>query len=288
MIKTIEGNTSTSKGLVANGGGVAAKSYANNYSRIAVIIRPLYKNLDEAKAVVKEAKKWIGYLEKASNRNLENYTANVGYNNYNIFAKHAKEATGSSVYVNGAYWCDMFVDDVFIRALGVNRSKQLLGGWSAYTPDSANLLKKAGGTNVLVDAVKYGDIIFFKNSTRICHIGIVTNGYIEQPAGNDKFEYSQEEFLKDIYAITGVKTASKALAKTVTLSANKNNKHPLVLPVQKKLKALGYYEGIPDRDFGKLTTEAVNRYQNIVLKYKVVDGEITKGSKMWKSLLGIK
>ena len=288
MIKTIEGNTSGGKGLVANGGCVAEKQYANNYNRIAVIIRPKYVNGDQARAVVAEAKKWIGYPEKKSNKNLESFTANVGYNNYNIFAKHAKEQTGSSVYVNGAYWCDMFVDDIFIRALGVIEARNILGGWSAYTPDSANMLKRAGGTNVLPDQVKFGDIIFFKNSTRICHIGIVTNGYTEKPAQNNKFEYTQEEFEREVMQLTGTSTKEKALTKVLTLSEKKNSKDILVLPVQKMLKSLGFYEGTPDRDFGKLTTAAVNKYQKDILKYKKCDGEITKGGKMWRSLMGMK
>jgi hypothetical protein len=41
-IYTIEGNTSSASGVVANGGGVAKKSYAVNYSRIAGYGRPKY------------------------------------------------------------------------------------------------------------------------------------------------------------------------------------------------------------------------------------------------------
>ena len=46
-IYTVEGNTSGGSTLVANGGGVAKKSYPSNYSRIACIWRPQYKS-DEA------------------------------------------------------------------------------------------------------------------------------------------------------------------------------------------------------------------------------------------------
>lgn len=285
MIKTIEGNTSSTKGLVANGGCVAEKSYVNNYSRIAVIFRPNYKSDSEANAVVKEAKKYVGYCEKKSNLFLSHFTKNAGSSNYNMFAPHAQAVTGSSVYANGVYWCDIFVDDMFIRAFGVTRAKDLLGGWSAYTPDSANKLSKKGCAKISPEGVKYGDIIFFKNSKRICHTGIVTNGYTDTPAENAKFEYSYSDFINEVYQITGTKNLTKAFNKTVTLSATKNSKHALVLPVQKRLKALGYYEGVPDKDFGPLTTEAVNEYQSNVLKYKNCDGELTKKGKMWKILL---
>lgn len=41
-VYTIEGNTSSASGVVANGGGVAKKSYALNYSKIVGYGRPLY------------------------------------------------------------------------------------------------------------------------------------------------------------------------------------------------------------------------------------------------------
>ena len=284
-VQTIEGNTSSGKGLIANGGGVFAKSYSDSYSKIAAIYRPKYK-AGEADKVIAEAKKYIGYLEKKSNSQLENFTGNAGYGNFNMFAPHAKAVTGASVYQNAVAWCDIFVDDVIIRALGIARAKEILGGWSAYTPTSANYLRQNGSKKVEVTDAKYGDIIFFKNSARICHTGFVTNGYTEKPATN-KFTYTQAQFIEEVCKALNVKTASAALNKTLTLSEKKNPKHILVLYVQKRLKDLGYYTGTPDREFGKLTTKAVNAYQSNVLKYKNPDGEITKRSTMWKSLLGL-
>jgi len=286
MIKTIEGNTSSTKGLVANGGCVAEKSYVNNHSKIAVIFRPKYKDTVEARKLVKTAKKYVGYCEKKSNSFLDHFTKNAGSKNWNMFAPHAKEATGSSVYANGVYWCDIFVDDMFIRAFGVARAKELLGGWSAYTPDSANKLAKVGAAKVLRDDVKCGDIIFFKNSVRICHIGIITNGYVETPA-SEEFDYRYEDFKEEVCGILNVRTAAQAFNKTITLSAKKNSNDILVLPVQKRLKALGFYSGVPDREFGPLTTTAVNKYQKDILKYKNCDGELTKKGKMWKTLLQV-
>ena len=40
MVYTVEGNTSAGSTLVANGGCVAKKSYADNYARIAKIMLP--------------------------------------------------------------------------------------------------------------------------------------------------------------------------------------------------------------------------------------------------------
>ena len=124
-IYTVEGNTSGGSTLVANGGGVFKKSYPSSYARISCIFRPKYKD-GEALKVAKEALKYVGYLEKATKSCLEDFTKNVGYNNFNMFAPHAYKMTKSGVYTNGVAWCDIFVDDVFIRALGVTRAKEII------------------------------------------------------------------------------------------------------------------------------------------------------------------
>lgn len=294
-IYTVEGNTSGGSTLVANGGGVAKKSYASNYARIAVIWRPKY-NPGEALKVVAEAEKFIGYLEKKSNAHLEDFTKNAGSNNYNMFAPHAKKATGSSIYVNGYAWCDMFVDDVMIRALGVKRAKKLIYDWSAYTPTSSNYMSKAGATKITdFSKAKPGDIIFFKNTSGgICHVGLVVDKNLQKNSSSAantpaSTTYTHKEFIADVCKILGVKTAKDALKKTVTLSVNKNSTHALVLPVQKYLKALECYTGIPDKQFGDLTEAAVMKYQKKVVKAtgSNVDGIITAKNATWKKLLGL-
>lgn len=292
MIYTVGGNTSGGSTLVANGGGVAKKSYANTYSKIAYIWRPKYKE-GEALKVAQEALKYTGYLEKKSNASLESFTANAGCNNYNMFAPHAKKETGSSVYVNGVAWCDIFTDDMFIRALGASRAKTLLGGWSAYTPTSSDYLRKAGATEVKDHSkAQYGDVIFFKNSTRICHVELCVTG-VESAGGTltpaASTSYSETDFVKDIHKILGTSTAAQALSKTVTISRTANKTHALVLPVQKYLKATGYYTGTCDRDFGSQTEAAVKKYQKEVVKAtaKNQDGIITAKAATWKKMLGI-
>ena len=79
----------------------------------------------------------------------------------------------------------------------------------------------------------------------------------------------------------------QTLSKTVTVSAKKNRKHAVVLPLQKKLKTQGRYTGALDCIAGSKYTAAVNSYQRSILDYSNVDGEITAKGKMWKKLLGI-
>ncbi len=104
-------------------------------------------------------------------------------------------------------------------------------------------------------------------------------------------DFRQEDFVREVQLCTGADIDGKAgpatLGSTVTVSARKNRKHAVVLSLQKKLKKLGRYTGALDQTAGPKFTAAVNSYQRQVCMSAKPDGEITKGQKMWKSLLGI-
>lgn len=124
--------------------------------------------------------KWIGYCEKKNLASIgidldspESFTANSGSANFTIFAKAYKAYTG--IDVQGQPWCDTFIDTVFIHVLGVVTAKSLLGGFSAYTPTSAQYFKNMGRYFNSLTEIKRGDIIFFRNSERINHTGFVYN-----------------------------------------------------------------------------------------------------------------
>ena len=112
------------------------------------------------------------------------------------------------------------------------------------------------------------------------------------PAG-----YERTQFIMDVQATTGSVVDRKAgratIGNTVTVSRTKNKHHAVVTPLERRLKALGYYSGAIEADQGKTPCfgagmeAAVNAYQKNVLGYKNPDGEITAGKKMWKSLLGM-
>ena len=61
---------------------------------------------------------------------------------------------------------------MYIEAYGSSIAKKLLGGFSNYTPTSAQYFKNM---KRWFTSPKTGDIIFFKNDVRICHTGIVYN-----------------------------------------------------------------------------------------------------------------
>lgn len=104
----------------------------------------------------------VGYLEKKSNKNLNDKTANAGSANWTKY--------GAYFGINPAAWCDMFFDWCMVQAYGREAAKKLLGGFSAYTPTSANYYKNMGRWS---NTPQIGAQIFFKNSTRICHTGLV-------------------------------------------------------------------------------------------------------------------
>ena len=135
----------------------------------AVNNTPAVSVIDSSK-VIQIALAEEGYLEKKSNAYLDDKTANAGDKNY---TKYWRDVYPS---FQGQYWCDCFVKWAFIKAYGIETAKKLLchdnKEWSFYTPTSAQYFKNHN--QWFTSNPKQGDVIFFKNSTRICHTGIVT------------------------------------------------------------------------------------------------------------------
>lgn len=121
----------------------------------------------------------LGYLEKKSGANLDSKTANAGKNNYTKYARDLYPA------LQAQPWCDMFVDWCFVKAFGAEKGKQLIGGgFSAYTPTSANYYK---AKKQYFKSPAVGDQIFFRNSIRINHTGLViavSGGIVTTIEGN--------------------------------------------------------------------------------------------------------
>lgn len=103
--------------------------------------------------------------------------------------------------------------------------------------------------------------------------------------------YTKTQFIREIQSCTGSKVdgiaGPETIRNTITISASRNRKHSAVSSIQKRLNALGFDCGTADGIAGPKFTAAVNRYQCNILKYRNLDGEITAGKNMWKSLLGM-
>lgn len=142
--------------------------------------------------LINTAKKEAGYLEKASNNNLYDKTANAGSANYNKFAYELdKIGTIYNGKKNGYDWCDIFVDWCFITTFGVEIAMKMLyqpyKGTGAGCTYSAQFFKNNG--RFYTTNPQPGDQIFFKASSGkgYAHTGIVTkvaNGIVYTIEGN--------------------------------------------------------------------------------------------------------
>lgn len=111
-----------------------------------------------------------GYKEKRSEANLYDKTANAGSNNYTKYGKEMHSLQPSNMDYPAA-WCDAFVDWCFYKAFGVELAKKMLcGTFDDYTVNSANYYKNAGRWT---KTASRGYQVFFKNSSGICHTGLV-------------------------------------------------------------------------------------------------------------------
>jgi len=103
-------------------------------------------------------------------------------------------------------------------------------------------------------------------------------------------EYSLEPFVREVQAATGSAVdgiaGQETLGNTVTVSAWENRTHPVVVPVQKRLFALGYtVVGQADGVAGAKFDEAVRAFQED--NGCQIDGELTAGNRTWKKILGM-
>lgn len=121
----------------------------------------------DIKTVIDVAFNEIGYCEKNSCKDLDSKTANAGDGNYTKYWRDLKPS------FQGQPWCNAFVNWCFVKAYGQDFAKNLLctkGDWSYYTPTSADYFKRDLKWKSIPMT---GDIIFFRNSSRIHHVGIV-------------------------------------------------------------------------------------------------------------------
>lgn len=125
--------------------------------------------------LIAAAEREVGYCEKSKASVtsdpsiLDDKTKGAGDGNMTKYSRDLVKWVGSP-YAQGVAWCDIFLDWLMISVFGKENAKKLLGGWSAYTPTSASYYKNM---NRWVTTPQPGDQIFFKNSVRISHTGLV-------------------------------------------------------------------------------------------------------------------
>lgn len=113
-------------------------------------------------ALIATAEAEVGYLEKKSNSQLDDKTANAGYNNYtkywrDVYPQYQAQA-----------WCAAFVSWCMMKTFGLETAKKLLKHWPyVYCPTLGNLFTKHANP-------QRGDIVIFYRGGTFAHTGIVT------------------------------------------------------------------------------------------------------------------
>ena len=268
-----------------------------------------------AARVIALAEAEVGYLEKASNAQLDSVTGNAGYNNYTKYARDLHQAGYYQANKQGYAWCDMIVDWLFYKLCGDDAvaAQEMIcqtGPYGAGCTNSAQYYKQQGR---LYTAPKPGDQIFFWASDKsyVAHTGLVVDvddTYVYTIEGNTSgasgvvangggvfnkryalnysriMGYGRPKYEADDSAPTtttqkeeGFKVNMKELKKGCACKQVKT--------LQALLIGYGYSCGKygADGDFGAATDSALRKYQKA--NGLTVDG--VAGPKTWAKMLGV-
>lgn len=129
-----------------------------------------------ASTIIALAQNEIGYLEKASNSQLDSKTANAGYNNFTKYARDLDNIPGFfNGPKNGYPWCTSFYCWLFVKSFGVEQARKMLylpvNSLAAGCTYAVDYYRKNGA---FYSVPKAGDQIFFKDARgNIVHTGLV-------------------------------------------------------------------------------------------------------------------
>ncbi len=121
----------------------------------------------------------IGYLEKASNSQLDDPIANAGTANYTKYARDLDAISGFfNGKKNGYAWCAVFVSWCFVQAFGVNMAKALtcqpVNSGGAGVGNVARYFQNKGQYHK--QNPQPGDVIVFLNASGgYQHVGLVVD-----------------------------------------------------------------------------------------------------------------
>ena len=118
----------------------------------------------------------------------------------------------------------------------------------------------------------------------------ITTQAIKEPSAEPE-GYTLKQFILDVQTAVGAAVDGMAgpetLRKVPTISRLVNSTHPVVIPVQKRLYALGYVQvGTADGIAGSGFERAVKAFQTD--HDGEADGEITAGGQTWRRLFELK
>lgn len=240
-------------------------------------------------ALIAIAKNEIGYLEKATNAQLDSKTANAGYNNYTKYWRDIYPA------YQGQPWCACQISWDMMTAFGLETAKKLLKHWPyVYCPAMRDYFTLYANPQV-------GDIVIFKHNGVFTHTGLVikvqgdkfwtiegntsgASGIVANGGGVCQKSYYNSQlpgtkFCRPDYSIvTSIKSGSSTNTSTTTTTKNwieYGDRGNDVKTLQTKLNKVGYkleVNGI----CGNATVTAIKDFQT---KYNLtVDGQAGKNT----------
>lgn len=164
--------------------------------------------MSKASEVVAIALSQIGYKEKASNKNLDDNTANAGSANWTKYARDLAAAGYYNGNKNGYAWCDVFTDWCFFKAYGAKEGQRIecqTGDCGAGCTFSMRYYQAKGRFD---STPKVGDQIFFRYSgtSGADHTGIVvevTSSQVITVEGNSGNQVKKNTYARSNSSIIG-------------------------------------------------------------------------------------
>lgn len=249
----------------------------------------------DPKKVIDIALAEVGYLEKETNAQLDDKTANAGDDNY---TKYARDLDAIGFY-NGrkqaVAWCDVFVDWCFVQAYGKEAALAI-----TFQPTKASSNCGAGckysrqyyeKNGQLFDTPEPGDQVFFYSSdkSKISHTGLVyavDTNYVYTSEGNTSSKsgvvanggaVEKKKYKRSYNRLAGFGRPAYGQRVEPAPDLRLGDRLPLVkgdegddvAELQTVLKNLGYDLGAygankdgVDGDYGSKTVAAVKAYQS--------------------------
>lgn len=255
-----------------------------------------------AKDVIKIAEAEVGYLEKASNSNLDSKTGNAGSANYTKYARDLDAITFFNGKKNGYAWCSTFVSWCFYKAFGraqafrllCQPTKDSLGAGTQFAALYYRTQNKFYTANP-----KVGDQIFFKDGENsIAHTGLVykvdskkvytiegntssASGVVANGGGVFKKSYDLTYSRIAGYGRPAYDVEIKKTSLELPI-LRKGDTGNAVKALQRILKIREWYKGSIDGKFGAQTETAVKAFQKFKGS-KTADGIV--GNWTWKQLI---
>ena len=251
----------------------------------------------------------VGYLEKRSNTQLDDKTANAGSANWNKYARDidSKYPDFYNGKKNGYSWCDIFVDWCFIECFGYEKALKML--YQPTKSTGAGCSYSAGfyrAHSAFYRKPQVGDQVFFGDYGNEGHTGIVvavngniittvegnTSGGYGVDANGDgvylkKYNISTQYipgFGRPNWEVVSSNAGNEEASGTVSYPTIKlGSKGSAVKKAQQLLIAKGYSCGAAgaDGDFGAGTYNAVKKFQ--AANGLEADGIV--GASTWAALL---